>query len=333
MTGIKPLRKIQLGRETTAGTAVAATTIWRGLGVIDDQREVVFANEDVGLISRTDRAYTPKYAAAIQMESVEATFEQLPHIFEAGIKAVGTGVTDTGGSGKVYTYPFPTTAKNTIKTYTVEGGDDQQAEEMEYSFVESFTLEGNAGEALMASANWMGRQVSLSTFSTAGVTLPDVEDILASKGKLYIDPVSGTIGTTQVSETLLNMSLNVTTGWKAVHTQDGNLYFSFAKITEPEITLDLTFEHNASAVTEKAAWRAGTPRLIRLKYEGSALTTAGTFANKTLIIDLAGKWESFDPLDDDDGNDVVSGTFRARYNSTAAFFAQIKVVNQLATIP
>jgi len=30
MAGIKALRKVQLGRESVAGTAVAATTVWRG---------------------------------------------------------------------------------------------------------------------------------------------------------------------------------------------------------------------------------------------------------------------------------------------------------------
>ena len=32
--GIKALRKVQLGRESTAGDAVAATTIWRGPAIM-----------------------------------------------------------------------------------------------------------------------------------------------------------------------------------------------------------------------------------------------------------------------------------------------------------
>jgi len=124
MAGVKALRKIQLGDESPAGTAVAASTIWRGLGAIEDQREVVFAEEDVGVLPGVDRTYTPKLLAALAMEETEATFEQLPYILEAGVKSV-SGVKDGDGSGYAYTFAFPTTAANTPLTYTIEMGDNQ----------------------------------------------------------------------------------------------------------------------------------------------------------------------------------------------------------------
>jgi len=113
------------------------------MGVIEDQSEQVEVEEHVGYISGVDRTYVPKLLAALSMEAVPATFEQLPYLCEAGIKAIGTGATDGAGSDRVYTYTLPTTALNTIKTYTIEGGDNQQAEEMEYCFVEDLELSGN----------------------------------------------------------------------------------------------------------------------------------------------------------------------------------------------
>src|SRR3989304_4623311 len=107
MAGVKLLRRIQLGRESVAGTAVASTTIWRGVGGLDDKREIKFPDENVGIIGGTDRSYISKLAGAISFESVEATFEQFPHILEAGVKLVGTGVAGGPGSGKVYAYSFP----------------------------------------------------------------------------------------------------------------------------------------------------------------------------------------------------------------------------------
>ncbi len=333
MAGIRALRYIQLGLEATKGTAVAATAVWRGLGTIEDALEVVHVDETVGYVSGVDRTYIPKLLAKLSMESVPATFEQLPYILAAGVKDVVSGTADGTGSGKIYTYTFPTTTLNATKTYTIEGGDDQQEEEMEYSFVESFTLGGKPGEALMVSAEWIGRQVTAST-KTAGLALPTVEDILFSKGKLYIDAASGVIGTTLKSNTLLGADLNVKTGWVPVFTGDGNLYFSFNKATPPEITLSITFEHDGTATAEKANWRGQIARLIRLQFEGSNLGTAGTnYSKKTLRIDLAGKWEKFDKLAEQDGNDIVTGTFRARYNATAAKFAEIVVVNERATLP
>lgn len=330
MAGIKSLRKIQIGLETTAGTAVAATALWRGMGTLEDQRETIFPEEDIGLISGGDRTYVPKLLAGITFDETEATFEQLPYPLSAGVKNVVTGAADGSGSGKVYSYNFTTAAQATVKTYTIEGGDDQQEEEMEYSFVTAFTLKGVAGEAWKVSSDWQGRQVAPSTF-TAAIAIPTVEEMLFSKTLLYID--STTVGTTLKSNTLLDASLDVKTGIMPVFTADGQLYFSFTKQTQPEVVLELTFEHDSIAVAEKAAWRAQTTRLIQLKTTGSTLTTAGTtYSLKTQIINLAGKWEKFDKIGDSDGNDIVKGTLRARYHSTSNLFYTHILVNELTSL-
>jgi len=337
-TGIKSLRKNQFGKETVAGTAVAATTIWRGTGLIENTAEFVFPEEDIGYVSGVDRQYVPMLGASLSLDSTPATFEQILHVFEAGVLKVTTGAANGAGSGKVYTYPMPTTnacdmssSTRAIQPYTIESGDNNEVEEMEYSFVESFNLSGNPGESVMIASEWRGRQTSNSSFTTAA-TLPTVEEILFSKGKIYIDAEGGTIGTTQVTNTWLNFNLDVTTGLKGIATGDGNKYFSFVKGVTPEAVLTVTFENNASATTEKTNWENGTARLIRLLFVGTAFTTSGTYANKTLIVDLAGKWEDFTG-GDDDGNDTVTGVFRARYNTTAALFGQFVVANLLTSVP
>lgn len=333
MPGVKALRRIQLGKETTKGTAVAATTVWRGLGTIEDQREVVFPEENIGYLSGQDRTYTPKLLAALEMEEIPATFEQLPYILNAGVKLVETGAADGAGSGKIYAYTFPTTAINAIRTYTIEGGDDQEAEEMEFSFVKEFVLNGAAGEALMMGATWAGRQVIVAAF-TGALSIPTVEDVIFSLGKLYIDAVGGTIGTTLQSNTLLGMNFSCDTGWEEVDAADGAKYFSFHKSTAPEITCELTFEHDAIGAARKVDWRAETARQIRLAFEGSLLASAGTvYSKKTIRVDMAAKIETVSKLDEQNGNDILKVVFRPRYNATAARFLEITVVNELASLP
>ena len=328
MPGVKALRKIQIGRESTAGTAVPATEIWRGEGTGEDQRTVVFPAEDVGYLSGTNRSYTPRVYGAIDLASTPATFEQLPHILEGGVSAVSA---TADGSGYIRVYPFPTTAANTIKTYTIEAGDNQQAEEMEYSFVESFSLEGRVGEAWNMTAAWRGRQWTPTTY-TGALSLVAVEEMLFSKSKLYIDSASDAFGTTVKSDTLLAANLAATSGIMPVFTANGELYFSFVKTVMPEVVLTITFEHDGTATAEKAAWRAGTARNIRLLCEGSALGTPGGFTKKSALIDLSGKWEAFAAIADENGNDTITGTFRARYDTTAAHFATITVVNEIAAL-
>ena len=98
--------------------------------------------------------------------------------------------------------------------------------------------------------------------------------------------------------------------------------------------LDITFEHDAISIAEKVLWRAETPQRIRLKFTGSTVTTTGTtYDNKVLIIDLYGKWISFDKLDEMDGNDIIKGTFKALYDSTGtSLCCDVTVVNELSAM-
>jgi len=148
-----------------------------------------------------------------------------------------------------------------------------------------------------------------------------------------MDGVGTYPATTQQTSTFLSFELAYASGWQAVYTGDGNLYFTFAKLTAPEITLTVKFEHDSFAEAEKAAFQAETPRSVHIEITGPTLGTGGTtYSNKTLIIDVVGKYTSFGPLEDEDGNDVMTGVITARYNSTAAASGQIIVVNELSSL-
>jgi hypothetical protein len=336
--GEKWASKIQLGREAAAGTAVAATTIWRGVGgMLQDARTVTRVEEQIGIAIPTTRSYSPQLAGRLAMAATPLTFEQVLHLLEAGVKTVGTGAADGAGTGKIYAYPFPTTSMNTIKTYTIETGDNQQAEEMEYSFVERFTFSGARGEAVMMSADWVGRQVTNASF-TGALTAPAVDEAIAAKATLHIDDAgTGTIGTTAVTNTLLSWELAVTTGWKAKFTLDNNaLYFAYHYFDKDSFSAQFTatYEHNATAVAEKAEWRNEIARLIRLTVVGPATGTPGTaHSNEKLIIDLPALYTEWSALEFDEGNSIVNITAQAGYDTTEALGASITVVAELTSVP
>ena len=331
MSGIRQLRQIQLGRETTAGTATTATTRWRGLGAFEDNREVTFPEEFIGVIGGGDRSYIAKVEGTLTMDDTDATFEQLPHLFIAGIAATTTGVQDGTGSGYIYTYNIAHSTAPVIQTYTIRAGDNQQAEIMEYAFVRSFSIKGNAGEAVMMSAEWTGRQVTTSTFSS-NITVPEVETILASRGSLSLDAVTDTYGMASFDDSLIAFEVNVSDTMmpKYAFSPGGNSsnppFFSFVYAGNREITGSLTFEHNANGVAEKEAFRNQTPRLLRLWFFGSDLTTAGSYSEKQFKIDLPIKYESFDALDDVDGNSIIKANFVSRYNATVGNAGKFELI-------
>ncbi len=334
MAGIKALRKIQLATEAVAGTDLPCTTIWRGMGTLEDTREVVFVEEDVGLLGRTNRTYVSKLGSALPLEPIEATFEQLPYILNCGVERQA-GVQDGAGTDYIRQHDFSTGAQNTFDTLTVECGDDAGVEESHYMYVDEFEISGEAGASLMMSASLLGRTVEPAAF-TAGLSVPAVEEILFGKGKLYIDDTWAGLGGTLKSNTLIQMSVKVKTGRLAVFTDGGQLYFSFTKQIKPEIELQLTFEHDATSIAEKAKWRSEALRAIKIIFEGSAVATPGTtYSYKTLIIALPVVWKKFDKIGEKDGNDIVTGTAYGVIDTTPNPDTQgyITVVNELATLP
>lgn len=332
-SGIKTLRKIQLGREATAGTAVAATTIYRGpaLMPIDDQTKVM-PEENIGFSAPVTRQYTPKKLASMAFPANPATFQQIQHWLEAGVKTV-TPAKDGVGTGYVNDYPLPTGDVNATKTYTIEGGDNKVVEEMEYAFVVDWELSGKKNESWMLSGNWQGRQSTVSSF-TGALSVPAVSEMLFNKSKLYIDDVGGTIGSTQLSNGWIEAKLKVTTGLKAQFSGDGNLYFSFMDFIGAKATLELSFLHNAAVAAERVKWRSDTPRQIRMLIEGKNLGTAGTYSKETFRIDAAGLYTSFGPPnDEDEGSNVNKVVFECAYDATAALFVEFLLVNELAAVP
>ena len=340
-TGISALEKTLIGVEAVAGTG-ATTTHWRGMGKVKDRRETVFPPEKVGKFGNTTRSYTPRTGGEVLLES-DATFEQLPYIFNAAV--YGTVATTDASSAQIRTWSVQTSSSDSYATtdlYTlaIENGDNISAEAAHFCFVKSMTLSGKQGEALQVSATLQTRAPAVAAFTA--VTSTDlenvVETILFSKSYLYVDPSTDAAGTTQLSETLMNASLKFTTGWVEINAKDGRTDFSNIKRVDDEMTLDISFEHNAVADIEKAAWRNQTERVIRLKFLGNALSTTDAGAlydTKALVLDLYGKWTAFgaEGLEEQDGDNMYSGTFKVAYSSVMGLKAIVKIVNETAVLP
>jgi len=326
--------KIQLGREATAGQAVAATTIWRGpFAFFEDARTKVVVEENIGIAVTAERTYTPMLLGKLAVPATELTFGQVLHILEAGVQTA----TPTGAGPYIYTYALPTSNSiNTLKTYTLECVPviaTADYLEMPYSFVEEFTFEGNAGEAIKMSANWTGQQLSTGTATSLSTLLTgnDMEPALMPKTKLYIDATGGTVGTTQKTGVLMGLSMRVRTGWVVVPVGDGNTYFGIIKFTKPEVTFSLTLEleqnTGASVVaTERGFYRSDTVRLFQT-------LTDGPSASQQLTLKWAGKYDKVGGYNNNNGNITVTLEGHAVYSQTDTLFWTAIVKNSLSAVP
>jgi len=333
--GIRALRKIQWAQDAASdsGDIIPATTIWRGTGTVEDVRIFYFVPEDVGIMGGTDRSNTSFLGSKISLDAVDATPEQLPYLCEMNIGHAVPVQDSDSGDGFVYTYNFPITSQNTLLPYTLEGGDNNQAEVMDYVLGTDFTLSGEGQKAWQMSANLFGKQVQKQAF-TSNVSLPAVTPFNFGMSKIFIDADSDAWGTTQMSNTLLKANFKYTSKIVAKASAEGvGNYFSYVVQTGYEAVLNVTFEHNTNAVGQKDAWWAETAKLVQVLLQGNTFTTGGVYTRRIAKINLAGKWSKFNKLGEMNGNDILEGTFTTRYNSTSGLAGQIIVVPPLSVLP
>lgn len=326
--GVRRLRKLQFNPEATPGTATDCDNMWRGTGILTDARVVEHADEDDGWMAMGHRQYTAAKTAELALEERDATFEELPWLLGGGIDWITTGGGDTTTGQYTFTYQFGTSGVQTNKTFTWEVGDNLLVETFNYGIVQDFNLSGAYGEPVRMSATIVGREITTKgAFYSTSVATPTVETIYFNKGSFYIDDKGTTAGTTEAPATLRDFSLDVVTGFVPVPAADGNIAWGHHKQVGYEISCAMTMELNGTAKEEKGHWWDSTPRRVRMKFEGTTLSETGSsYSNKTLIIDLVGKWESVDPIGDADGSDTLSATFRG-YHDASAGDSQIIVVN------
>lgn len=285
-----------------------------------------FVEQQIGLLVPIHASYVSAELATLAIPQTPLTFEQVLHVFEAGIETA----TPSGSGTYTRVYNWSTGAANTIKTYTIETGNAIAGDvnEMEYSFVQEFTVSGAATEAWMIESTWNGRQKTPTAF-TGSLSVPSVEEAIFGKTQFYIDAGGGTIGSTAIVGVLKSVEINVTTGLQAVPTGDTNaLAFAAVKQIPAEITYSISIElENTTGVVaaERAAYEAQTTRLIRLKCNGTS--------SRMFQVDFAGRHTSVQPYQNEDGNTIVTFEGEARYSSTDALFCEFTVINGVSSIP
>jgi len=336
--GVKKLRRLQMGKESTGGTAVAATARWRGGGTLKDALEVLEVDEDLGILGGVDRTVITKLLAGLDLAPVVATFQQVQYLPVLAYAGPVTGAADGPGTDKIYTTNIPTTALPTLTPYTFEGGDSFEVERMEYAVATKMNFKGEVGGALMMSGSLLGRQIQrLVSGFTGALTIPTVEDIVVNKGKLYLDAIGGSYGTTQIAQQIIGIDITHDITIIPQFTMDGQLYYSFPQYVDHKVTGKITFLHDAAAsgnAGAKADWRAQTPKKLRVDFIGSNVATPGTtYSQQHFIMDLPVKWKVISPLDDKNGVDIVTAEFRSRYDQTAGDAGKFIAVFEAAALP
>lgn len=311
----------QIGKETTAGTGVAAT------------RRMYFDPNGSRLnYARAARAH--KFATASR-DSVRAFTLgasetggtvvmplSASEIIELLLMTVKGSVTPTGaGTAKLWTF----TPSATLDAATVEWHDGDNAWEAAGCYGNGITIAGNVNDMVTVTTELFG--MSLVGTTMTGALSERVPDFIEGwETKLYVDSFGGTVGSTQVAGTLINWSIQIQNGlgrkYFADNTQDAG-----AIVTgELAVNATLTFEASASAAdTEFSNWGAATKRLVRIMFGDNEVIDGSD--KKFVTVDIPGAWDAFDLGGTEAGTRTYQLGLQYVYDVTNAYGLQIRAQN------
>lgn len=328
--GSRFFSKVQYGKESTRGTAVAATKILLArVPQVKSDRMPVFPREDIGVRTSAVRALIHQYLYTNTLTIEHGYFQILPWIFGCGLKG-GVTASETTASQADYAWDQTPSlvAANDPDASTIELGDDVQAFEAEYAMFERIRISGQVSQGMEASpvnieADFFSRQLTPTTF-TGALSLPTAESMNAKLSRFYLDTAWSGVGGTEKANILRSFDIEILTGVHPKFAGSGYQYFNTHGEGVIDVTANFTFEGNSDADAIFDAHQAKTFQVARLAVLGPQI---GSGVNHSLKIDIGGEWESVVPLSSEDREDNLhSATLHGRYDSTGAKVLQVNTV-------
>lgn len=302
---------LQIGKETTAGTAVAAT---RKLYVRDPvftiERDPRYHRFATGTRDNV-RAFTQGPIRVGGGFSLPVSADELLEFMLMGIKGAVTPTTPTGATaGRLWTF----TPDPVLDVATFRWDDGANARVAAGNRVDQLTIAGSVGGENLATLQTFGQSMvpGALTGSLADRTPTFVE---GWQTNLYLDTFGSTFGITPIPGLLISWSISLRNGLGRKYTASNTLNATSIPIGELAVEGNVMFEaSSAQAVTEVANWLASTKRGVRLEFLSAAgEIEAGVNEVQSLVATSA-------------SSGTFTLSFRGQTTSTIAFNASAATV-------
>lgn len=266
-------RVVQIGPETTAGTAVAATKKLGSLNFVGSPEGSISSMRAAGSKYPTAHAIG-KESMAFDVDSDAISFDELQYVLCGLIKNVTPTVSDT--SARTWTFAPTPDAEDTRKTFTVEEGHSgaSNAHKAAYCLPTSLTLECDRDGTKLKSS-WIGRQISTATL-TASLTSPPQVPILGKDWAVYLDTTAAGLGTTlltRVTKVSMEMSDLISAAWFLDDTQAS---WTTHIETPPKCKVTMEMEKDSTGMALLPQMRSSAFRYLRVENTSDLLAGAAT---------------------------------------------------------
>lgn len=314
---------VQLGIESTAGTAVAATKRLAAADLSMGPRVDVSEFRPSGYKFASVTALNREWAEGTATGPI--TYNELIY----WLSGVLLTATPTGTTAKTWSFTPDTDAADTKKTFTIEHGSSVRAQRYAYGLVTglglSFSRTGAEYTAsILAQAMEDGHTLtgSLSGATPIPVVPPDVQVYVA-------DTAAGLSGASALAR-VLSVEWNIGDRFGPVWSLNGSTDFAADVETEPSLEVKVLMEADAAGMGLLTNLRASSSKFVRIEAINS--TELETDIYYTLTIDTAGQVVDVSDFSDEDGVYAIEWTLRGVHDATWGKATQVDVINLAASL-
>lgn len=318
-------QNVQIGVETVAGTAVAATKRLQSIGI----------EPSLSVAGSPFRPIGSKFHSlnTIGKEWVEASitgrgsYTELQYM----LASVMTTPTITTASG-VTTWVFTpqNRADDVPKTFTVEHGSSVRAGRFSYGLVTEIGMTLNR-DNIEVSGSMIGRALEDGvSMTSSGVTSPALVPILPTQVTAYLDDTSAALGTTKLSRAI-GMEFRLGSRFGPVWVLDAaNPQFVNHIETEPDLSATLTLQADTQGMGLLNSMRSGVNKFLRIEAIGGNIGATAT--PYRLTIDMACTISDTGGFSDSDGVYAIEFTALGVNDATWNKAVTVTLVNDITAL-
>jgi hypothetical protein len=321
-------QKVQLGKETTPGTAVA------GNKLIEAFQWQIGPKVDVKTFRATGRRHNAVAEENLEWAEGKVSGEPDYAAIVYPLAMIFGTVTPTQHAPSTTAYDWiwtpPLTGATTVQTFTLENGDTVEAEKYAYLMASGFSYKFTRKETTMG-ADIFAQAVTTGITPTASPTAVALSPIVGKHVNVYLDTTSGGIG-----GTLLSNVLEVSYAASGYYGQfwplnRANTSFTSHLDMPPKLEVKLCLEADATGIGYLTHLQAGDKLYMRVDAQGPTIDVPNSIKAE-FKHDMCLLMTNTSMLEDKDGVYAIEWTFEvAEDTAWASGQAQVLTATNLLT--
>jgi hypothetical protein len=320
---------VQIGKETTIGTSVAAGKLLNYLSVDIDPEITVNRFRPMG--QAVASAILPSQDSTTAAISGVGSYSEFVYPFSSLWGTVTPSTVDTTAKSWVWT---PTArAEMTPVSYTVEAGGAVRAHKATGLIFSGMELTFNRTDGVTVGGSAYGQNLQDNITLTGSPAAIEEAPILPTHIDVYVDSTSAGIGVTKMTRDF-NIVFRNNDQSGPIWPINSTLPSWAAPVgTEPTVQMEMTLEADTQGMGLLPDLRAGSTKYVRIACI-STVSAGSTTTKYSLTIDMAGKISASPTFDETDGVYTVNWTLDSVYDAAwgSGQYLKVTAVNKVAAL-